>query len=225
MIALHVLHIYKLRQTKFLFFMQKYLFYGIVLMLLLCVCSTSYAQSTTSIGPRIGLNVADFTGDNASSQGTRNGLMIGGFFTYSISEDFGITGELLYSQQGSKDRNALGNFTRELSYLQIPLYGNYFFKVSQDFRLKLMAGPYINILLDAENDFENGTSVEVTDSYNTIDYGLLLGGGFHYYLGSEVWLNLDARYNLGLSNILQDDALDVKNSVISIALGVSFGIN
>ncbi len=205
--------------------MQKYFFYCPVLLLLFCGFSTAHAQSNTSIGLRLGLNVADFTGANANSQGSRIGLMAGGFFTYSISDDFGITGELLYSQQGAKGRNTLGNFTTKLSYIQIPLYANYFFRVSEDFRLKLIAGPYISILLDAENDFENGTVVGVTDSYNTIDYGLLLGAGFHYYLGSKVWLNMDARYNLGLSNILQNDALDVKNSVISIALGVSFGIN
>ena len=183
------------------------------------------AQSNTSLGLRVGLNVANLTGENVNTEGPRNGLLIGGFYTHSISNDFGISGELLYSQQGARGKTATGQeFTAELNYLQIPVYGNYFLKVSDAVYLKLMFGPTVGILLDAEQDFENGNSVETTDSYNSADYGLLGGVGMHYSLGNKMWLNLDARYNLGLATVSENADIDINNSVFSLVLGLSFGL-
>lgn len=204
--------------------MNKLIATSAVIFLSLIISYGLKAQSNTSIGLRVGLNVASLMGENVDPQGPRNGLLIGGFYTHSISNTFGISGELLYSQQGARFENSGQESTTELNYLQIPIYGNYFLKVSDAVYLKLMLGPTVGILLDAEQDFENGNSIETTDNYNSADYGILAGAGMHYSLGNKMWLNLDARYNLGLATISKDSNIDVNNSVFSLVLGLSFGL-
>jgi len=53
---------------------------------------------------------------------------------------------------------------------------------------------------------------------NSLDYGVNFGVGYTMDFG----LFIDARYNLGLANIVDSDDITNKNNVINISVGYYF---
>jgi hypothetical protein len=175
------------------------------------------AQKVT-IGPKLGVNLSTLSDvDDAES---RVGLHAGGFLVYSIVEHFGISLDIVYSQQGANSKTS--NSELHLDYIQIPLLANIFFnKYGDDFRPKIVVGPALGILASAKGQF-----VE-KDDFNSTDFGIVAGLGFNYKVGEKKWLNVDARYGMGASEIFKEDipGMDVKNSYIAITVGLGFGMS
>ncbi len=71
---------------------------------LLSCMDTSFAQQRISIGPRIGVNLSDMVGD-INHHSMYPGWSVGGFIMYSDINHFGISGDVLFSQKGSKFEN------------------------------------------------------------------------------------------------------------------------
>lgn len=178
---------------------------------------TSYAQTTLSIGLRGGLNFANFAGDNVNTD-ARTGINFGAFGTYSVKETFGITAEINYAQKGARTSNSKLN----VNYLEIPVLFSFFFGQG-NLRPKLMAGPYIGLLMNSDIEINN-TKFKSADLYNDTDFGAAVGGGLHYRVGDGQWLYLDARYGLGLSDVTKASG-NVYNRVFSINIGFSVGMN
>ena len=187
--------------------------------LLLTAITYSHAQETFSIGPRFGVNFANVS--NVSNSKSRAGLVFGATSTYSLSETSGISADILYSQEGYK---TAGGTEVKLDYLQIPLYFNVFFgKLGQAFRPKVYAGVSPGFLLKADS---NGQ--DISDSSNKVVLNLTGGLGFNYRLADRVWLNVDGRSFLGLSDISKDefqtnDKRAARN--LQLSAGVSFGLS
>lgn len=176
------------------------------------------SAQNTSIGLRLGSNLANVSGKNTDDNSINLRTNFGALLTYSISSDFGITAEINYSGKGSK--NSESDININLNYLEIPIYVNYFLgNPEATFRPKLILGGYLGYLMSAKV-----ARADVSGSYSNSDVGLLLGGGGHYRLKGENWLNFDVRYNLGLSNItprLPND-LALRNGVLSLNLAWTF---
>ncbi len=176
------------------------------------------SAQNTSIGLRLGSNLANVSGKNTDDNSINLRTNFGALLTYSISSDFGITAEINYSGKGSK--NSESDININLNYLEIPIYVNYFLgNPEATFRPKLILGGYLGYLMSAKV-----ARADVSGSYSNSDVGLLLGGGGHYRLKGDNWLNFDVRYNLGLSNItprLPND-LALRNGVLSLNLAWTF---
>lgn len=176
------------------------------------------SAQNTSIGLRLGSNLANVSGKNTDDNSINLRTNFGALLTYSISSDFGITAEINYSGKGSK--NSESDININLNYLEIPIYVNYFLgNPEATFRPKLILGGYLGYLMSAKV-----ARADVSESYSNSDVGLLLGGGGHYRLKGDNWLNFDVRYNLGLSNItprLPND-LALRNGVLSLNLAWTF---
>lgn len=183
----------------------------------LLIITTKLSAQNFSIGPRIGLNFATLTDGNTASD-SRTGLVAGITSTYSINEKSGIGVDLLYSSEGSSLGN---NIDLSLDYLRLPIMFQYFFgALGEDFRPKIYAGVVPGLLLNAERG-----NTEVTDNYEDFDLAGTAGLGFHYRLSPKgVWLNADARYLRGFTDIDQGGA-DTYNQHWQLSLGVSFGVN
>jgi len=202
----------------------------ILLFVALTLTTYTFAQITAknfSIGPRVGVNFAKLTGDVADND-TKTGLVAGVTSTYSITERSGLTMDLLYSREGF-ETNAQPQVQTGLDYLRFLLAYNVFFRNREDdFRPKLYVGPNVGLLLSAETQVENGdTEVDVKENFNTLDIGLTLGLGFNLRIGGDTWLNVDGRFQPGLSNIIDNkpngqDA--VRNQNFQISLGLAFGL-
>ena len=86
--------------------------------------------------------------------------------------------------------------------------------MSNKARTNFFIGPALSLKLSASSEFLGNTS-DVSDSFNSVDFGLVFGGAFDF--GGLV---IEARYTRGLTSIVEIG--DAKNSVISVMLGYSF---
>ena len=181
------------------------------------IITVSNAQKV-SIGPKLGVNFSTLS--DLEGAESRVGLQAGGFLVYSIVEHFGISIDVVYSQQGANSK--INGSDLHLDYIQLPLLANIFFnQYGDDFRPKITIGPAVGILASAKGPF-----VE-KDDFNSTDFGFVAGLGFNYKVGEKKWLNVDARYGMGASEIFKEDipGLDVKNSYFSITVGLGFGVS
>ena len=130
-----------------------------------------------------------------------------------MSEHFAVQPELVFSMQGGKiaDDNSLN-----LNYLNVPVMLQYM--VNDGFRLQ--TGPQIGFLISAEREIGD-VEIDVDDVYDAVDFSWSFGAGYLFNNG----LGIDARYNLGLNNISDDDDFEAKNRVFQIGLFYQFRNN
>lgn len=158
-------------------------------------------------GAKAGINLASISGDNTENIDAVTSFNFGLVAEIPISEKFSFQPELMYSGQGY----SFNDNTIALSYLNIPLMGKYYLTKG----LSLEAGPQVGFLLSAKNE-----SIDVKDSFKTLDFGLNFGVGYKLENG----LNFGARYNLGLSDINNIDGFNSKNKngVFQVSVGYFF---
>mgnify|MGYP003862918121 CR=1 FL=1 len=190
------------------------------------LCLSAQMTKNFSIGPRVGVNFAKFTDtDNSES---KPGLVAGLTSTYSINTNTGITFDALYSGEGVQSE-ADPKIKTDLDYLRLMLAFNYFFRDQEDnFRPKIYVGPTLGFLLSAENKVEDSESeVDVKDAYKNVDLGLAVGLGFNYRLGGETWLNVDGRFQPGLSDLRENKPSNsnaIRNQNFQFSVGLAFGL-
>jgi hypothetical protein len=191
------------------------------LALVLGMIGTGIAQENVSIGPMVGLSVANLRGDIVNNN-WKTGATLGGFYNYSSESGFGFSGQLLYTQLGADINNKTNEIN--LHYLQVPLLLTYFMgRRGEAFRPKLFVGPSLNFLLGAKDINGNDINGEGSNStYRPFDLGATAGIGFNYRVDPKVWLNFDVRYGVGLVDITRSDANKRYNQNVGINLGVSF---
>lgn len=171
------------------------------------------------IKPMVGGTLSTFRGSDVNNNKMRLGLAAGAEFGYMFSEQFGATGGLLVSMQGSnfKDFEIYKDQSNSLTYLNIPLMANYY--LFPGFAVK--AGIQPGFLLSSkykvtENvggywiDFESTSK----DGMRKVDFSIPMG--ISYEFSDFV---IDARYNLGLSSIDKDGNNKAYNSVFMLTLG------
>lgn len=192
----------------------------LIVVVLLLAGRLGTAQSNLSFGPMVGVNVTSLSGKpNASSKA---GLLAGGFFNYSSKNWFGVGVQFLYNQMGAK----LDVPTEEinLNYLQVPVLFTYYFNGNNSpgsFRPKLFLGPHVNFLLNAKN--KDGNDLNPNNLYyKNTELGVTLGGGFNYALQNRMWINVDARYGIGLTDATQAPNTDITNRGFGLTVGLSF---
>lgn len=197
----------------------------IILLLAVVLATTKLkAQENVSIGPIAGVSIANFRG-NKSAIGNQTdwkpGLTIGGFYNYSSKTGFGFSGQLLFTQLGAQINNKTNEIN--LNYIQVPLLATFFFgKYGANVRPKIFLGPSLNFLVGAKDKDGNNLSPDSNNRvYNPFDLGLTFGAGLNIKLQRKIWLNLDARYGLGLLDVSADNN-KMMNSNFGINAGLSF---
>lgn len=173
-----------------------------------------------SFGPLVGLNLTNLSGSNNTS--TKAGLLAGGFFNYSSKNWFGVGVQFLYNQAGAKLDVPAEEIN--LNYLQVPVLFTYYFAGQNkpgSFRPKLFAGPHANFLLNAKN--KEGNDLNPNDLfYKNTELGVTLGGGFNYALQKRMWINVDARYGIGLTDVTKSINFSSMNRGFGLTVGLSF---
>jgi outer membrane protein W len=199
---------------------------------------------TLTVGPKAGINISSLS--NINDIKSRVSFTAGGFLVYSFIENFGVGVDALYSKEGGKFESKFGTGEDmitimnklSLNYLRFNVPLIYFFRDKEDsFRPKIFAGPSLAFLMSAKEKKEiisapDNSTIEVdpssivTDNYKGTDFGALVGAGFNYKLAEATWLNFDAAYHIGATDIPKDadqseDA--IKNHGFAITAGVGFG--
>lgn len=194
----------------------------IILLLAVTLFATrAQAQENVSIGPIVGVSIANFRGDVANND-WKPGLTVGGFYNYSSETGFGFSGQLLFTQMGAQTNNKTGEIN--LNYIQAPLLATFFFgQYGDKVRPKIFLGPSLNFLVGARDKDGNNLNGDSNNrAYSPFDLGLTFGAGINIRLQEKIWLNLDARYGLGLIDVTKDGNSNVKNNNFGINAGLSF---
>jgi len=189
-----------------------------LLALVLVVGVTVQAQKI-NIGLKGGLNLASVSdSENEDDVRSRLGYHAGLFFNIPVSSQIAIQPEAVYSNQGTK-YNLPGNddLNLSLNYINIPVMVQAM--VGRGFYAQF--GPQLGILTSVSDKVGNTELNAVSkDDFKTTDVALGFGVGFKARTG----LGLDARYNLGLTNINNSGrSANIKNNVLQIGLQLQLG--
>jgi hypothetical protein len=197
-----------LLQTK-LYSMKK-LMAGLIM--LIVSVSAVHAQHT-EFGLKIGYNGANFTDAEANDYKMYSSFHAGGLAHIHLNKTFALQPEILYSGQGTKFAVNNTDFRYHLSYINVPVLLQ--FMTTSGFRLE--TGPQIGFLLSASAK-SGSASTDIKSSFKSTDFSWAFGAGYITPSG----FGLDARYNLGLSDISDAASSTVKNSVIQVGVFYQF---
>jgi len=172
-------------------------FYLIALATTFLVTTAVHAQDI-NIGVKGGLNVYNINNDNNSEYDSKLGFHLGLIGHIHLTRQFAVQPELVYSVQGAKYTNGGIKSKLNLGYVNIPVLLQYMF----DNGFRLQAGPQVGFMLNAKTEIGD-VKTDVKDNFKTVDFGLGFGMGYVTTSG----FGIDARYNFGLSNINENDAV------------------
>lgn len=192
--------------------MKKFLLLVVVLF-----AGTSLFAQDVQFGLKGGLNFANFKGDDIEDTDVKTDIFIGAFARFSIDEKLAFQPEMVYSRQGFKIDGDGGDITWKSNYLNIPLL----LRAELADKFHAVAGPQIGFHLSSEAEVDSGDATisgDADDQMKGLDFGLALG--FEYDITEKVAVGL--RYNLGLSNIIDEDNAKVQNSVFQLGVSVAF---
>lgn len=170
---------------------------------------------------------------------------VGADFLYAANDNFGVSFGLSYARQGAKTQDDL--FRVSLDYINVPVMVNYY--PFEKAGLALKAGIQVGFVthksmkidgVNYDKEYErvratvirhlyNGRTVvlngynyvesEWSKGFNKVDCSIPLAISYELYN-----VQLEARYNLGLTKIMKDDAEASKNSVWQFTLGYKFNL-
>lgn len=207
----------------------------------LLVAGTSAAQAQVTIGPRLGLNLANIKADFDGSEDIDTKMKAGAQVGITLNAQFGnlaFQPSLLFSQKGFKiEESASETFNgvtitgsskmdAALNYLDIPL--NFVYTTGGDNGFQIFAGPYVGIGLGGKVKTKisfSGPGLNFSDSETTTVkfaneegdddklYLRRLNAGLNGGIGYKTGpFQVQAGYALGLTNMLPDNDYDDESS-------------
>jgi hypothetical protein len=203
--------------------------------LFLITSSTSFAQF--SFGPRFGINMGSISDDpdynSAVDQSNHLGLLFGAAAEIGIAGPIYTEVSVIYIQKGEelKGQDQQGQQAEQkltANYLEIPIL------IKAKFPLGVVSphvflGPNIGLLLSANSEFKAGgqtQDTDIKDNLSSIDFALDFGAGVGITVAPFISIVFDARYSLGLSNIIKNPQQNEsgKTRGIQLIVGAMFGL-
>ena len=170
----------------------------------------SASAQKVNIGIKGGLNVYNIKNESNGYYDPKTGFNLGLLGHIHLAKQWAFQPELVYSGQGAKYTNNGVETKINLDYINIPLLVQYMF----DNGFRLQAGPQVGILAGARSTTGN-ESVKIKDNLQSGDFAFSLGGG---YVNPATGFGIDARYNIGLSNINENSATKSTNRGFQVGL-------
>ena len=183
---------------------------------LILAFATAKAQSEVggfSVRPMVGMNIGMMT--NADDSDPRIGFVVGTELEYQATDLLGVSAGLLYSQQGCKVDD---NGTLKLDYINIPLLANVY--VAKGFAVKLGLQPGF-LINDKAKASDSGVSVEAGLGDLSKNVVLSVPVGISYEFSN---IQLDARYNWGVTHALSAEGESSNSSAFMITVGYKFNL-
>lgn len=162
-------------------------------------------------------------GDASSTSDRKIGFEAGIFGDFPINRFLSIQPEAVFSQKGGEETSEqFGNSSITLNYVDVPLLLKINAPVDGMLQPYIFGGPYAGYLIEATSEAE-GESMELTEFFNEIHYGLKVGLGIN--IGSFL---IDARYDMGLADLYKEnddlEGLDSNFEIISTGFVLSVGL-
>lgn len=158
------------------------------------------------VKPTVGINVANIT---KSEGDAKIGLLVGGEIEYGLSKLFSLSGGLFYSMQGTKGTADGVTETVSIDYINVPILFNYYAAPKLALKFGLQPGLKISATDKVSNSSQSAS--EDIEGLESMAFAIPLG--VSYQISDFV---IDARYNLGISNVAKEG--EGKHSVFSITV-------
>ena len=186
----------------------------------------SNAQSevgSLNIQPKIGLNIATMTAEDAKS---RKAFAAGVEAEYFVHQNVSLSAGAIYSQQGFRDSKEIGitdmaapdaDCNLILNYINIPIMANLYASNGLAVKAGIQPGFLIRSKFKLTAD---GTTINADNFTRNFDLAIPLGVSYEFNN-----LQFDIRYNIGITNATHDkytESGDAKNRVVQISLGYKF---
>lgn len=189
-----------------------------VLLFAVLIAAGIASQAQAKFGVKAALNFAKFAGDDKDfgigiDPKFRMGLALGGFANVGLSDKFSFQPELLYSMEGAKYEEDGEEAIIKTDFINIPLLFQY---NASGFYAE--TGPQIGFLMSAKAS-DGDEDEDIKDSFKGTNFSWLIGLGYKLPSG----LGFGARYNVGLSNIIDADDADLKTSGFHLSFFYTFG--
>lgn len=204
------------------------------------------AQVQISVGPRVGINLANFSVDEEEDfdeLDNRLGFLAGAVGEFRFTENLALQSELGFIQKGAKSKFSytdpqLGEISEEsefiFNYLEVPVL----FKAGTSFgqtRLDGLIGPSFGYAMNAKGKYKTtigGETEEVEEDLDfddndisRFDLGLQFGAVLGIDVSETAQIFVDGRYLLGLSNLNENsEDGDIKNKGLAFSAGVLFNL-
>jgi hypothetical protein len=165
------------------------------------------------VGAKIGPLFTSYTSATVAfdtNTGWEGGIWFGG----NRGGTVGVMGEIMYAQ---KKQSVSGLTGTTLQYLEIPILVriNIGSRSRNGVSVYGLVGPVFDINLKAK---QNG--LDVKSNYESLDYGILFGGGVEI-----TRFLVEARYNKGLANVFKNTGAnftDIKSQSFAVLFGFRF---
>lgn len=174
------------------------------------------------VGAKAGININKISGQSYNS-GFNYNYLLGGFMQFNFSKTFGLQPEVNFVQSSSEFSNDpsgvyddifIGGSQRKakLDYLEVPLLLNV--NIGPSKRVKLQVGPQIGgVLKETVDSLKNNSTIFKKSNWCAVA-GLWIQIPF---------INLGARYELGLTNLNDiDNQQKWKSQAFTIFAGFTF---
>ncbi len=171
------------------------------------VLAGSFATQAQGLdfGIKAGANFANFSGD-VDTDGITS-FHAGAVVELNLVPTFSVQAEGLFSSQGATYDNGVDAASDiDLSYISVPVMAKFYILPE---KLSVMAGPQFSFLVD-----------ESEEAFETKSFDLAASAGVELKIIAGLFAQ--ARYNVGLSNVSDNDEIDLKNNVFQLSVGYYF---
>ena len=188
-----------------------------MILVLIAAGSAMFASAQIQFGVKAGYNLTNLTiSPSQPGFSSKSDFSAGVLASIPLLASCSLQPEIMYSGQGASFSDSSATGKLNYSYLNVPVL----FKYQHSSGLFLETGPQVGFLLSAKAT-SDGQSADTKSSTQSVDFAWAFGLGFKLPLG----LGIDARYNLGLTNLSKGDISSegtAKNSVFQFGLFFMF---
>lgn len=188
------------------------------LLLVACVAFIVGAKAqSVVIGPKFGWNITNVS--NIDDSKNKFSIHVGAFAEVKVNDYLSIQPELVYSRQGLRHEKIEGwKYKSRVNYLNIPVLAKLY--VLENLSVDL--GPQLGFALNGKDKYKKSgdTRTEKIRHLNTVEVSFAVGVSYN-------WNDLmfSARYNIGLSNVMDKDWVGGNNKNHVFQLSVGYRLN
>jgi len=178
-----------------------------LVVLLIAAFAISAFAAEIHYGVTGGLNLSNFTGEDADDFAMKLGFNVGAMLDIELFSVLSFQPELLYTMKGANADTGDGSLA--LNYLEIPILLKVTPVSNDKMDISVFAGPFVAMKLSEKITDSDGDELDLDeDRYTSMDMGLNFGAGVTMPFAGETKLGLQAGYEMGVTNVLDIDDWD-----------------
>ena len=198
--------------------MKKHLILFAAVMMATMSAYAQHEEGESSIQPRLGITFSNLS--NYTDGKIKVNFTYGVEYEYYVNEKFGLAAGVLFTDQGAKFKNTTEETVLKMYYAAVPLTANYY--VLPGLAIKAGLQPAFRVKSQIEQggskvDFDRYLHLLFNDDDVKLNkFDLSIPIGLSYEISN---FTLDARYNIGVTNVFSGLYKSIRNQVIVVTLG------